>query len=138
MSTVPSPSHSFLLFSMNSSAVNVNTISYFGYTNIAQNLENKRNYLMCKHFCGFLTFFFCFFGYCCQFANIFVCLLHGLYIHATYIFCLIVYFLENVPSPVHGVQSTSFHLVSMKSLQGQGSYLCLSIILLISININIR
>ena len=61
MSTVPSPSHSFLLFSMNSSAVNVNTISYFGYTNIAQNLENKRNYLTCKHFCGFLTFFFCFF-----------------------------------------------------------------------------
>lgn len=85
MSTVPSPSHSFLLFSMNSSAVNVNTISYFGYTNIAQNLENKRNYLTCKHFCGFLTFFFCFFWlllsvckYVCMFVTWFV---HTCYIH---------------------------------------------------------
>ena len=57
MSTVPSPSHSFLFFSMNSSAVSVNTISYFGYINIAQNLENKTNYFTCKHFYGFLTYF---------------------------------------------------------------------------------
>ena len=116
MSTVPSPSHSFLFFSMNSSAVSVNTISYFGYINIARNLENKTNYFTCKHFCGFLSYFFLFFWLpLLVFKYIFVCLLHGLYIHVTYIFCLILYFLENILSPVHGVQSTSFHLVFMKS-----------------------
>ena len=136
MSTVPSPSHSFLFFSMNSSAVSVNTISYFGYINIARNLENKTNYFTCKHFCGFLSYFFLFFWLpLLVFKYIFVCLLHGLYIHVTYIFCLILYFWK-ISYPQFMVSSLLPSILSLWNLQGQGSYLCLSIILLISININ--
>lgn len=87
MSTVPSPSHSFLFFSMNSSPVSVNTISYFGYINVAQNLENKTNYFKCKHFCGFLSYFLSLFFlvtvvslqiYFCMFVTWFV---HTCHIH---------------------------------------------------------
>ena len=116
MSTVPSPSHSFLFFSMNSSAVSVNTISYFGYINIARNLENKTNYFTCKHFCGFLSYFFFVFLVTIVSFQIYFCMFVTWLVHTCYIhFLPHSLFLENILSPVHGVQSTSFHLVSMKS-----------------------
>ena len=141
MSTVLS---SFLILSpsTNSSAVAENKISSCGYNNIAWNLE-KKNYwtivsisvvFFLTSLLSFLPSFFLFFVFFLLLLLIckYICMFVTWFVHTcTYMIhaflCLV---LENAPSPACSVKSSSFHLVSLKSLQGQGSYLCLSIILL--------
>lgn len=104
-------------------------------------IKQKKLPNQCKHFCGFLSYLFTFFpsfflSFLC-FLLLFlickyICMFVTWFVHTcTYMIhaflCLV---LENALSPACNVKSSSFHLVSLKSLQGQGSYLCLSIILL--------